>query len=170
MKISLFVGDITEVQADVVCTSTNPRLSLMMGTGASVRERGGFQVLRECEKLTGGRALPAGSAHLTSGGALPFKAVIHCVASDPAHRSSPDIVRLCVRNALVLADATHCVTVAMPVFGSGHARVKFDQALLAMREVLLSEETGVEHVIVVINDPDRAEDARRILGLPCRPS
>lgn len=163
MKISLFVGDITDVQADAVCTSTNPRLSLMMGTGASVRERGGFQVLRECEKIAGGHSLPAGAAYLTSGGALPYKAVIHCVASDTAHRSSPDIVRLCVRNALARADAAHCVTVAMPVFGSGHARVKFDQALTAMREVLQSAETGVEHVIVVTNDADRAEDARRIL-------
>ena len=28
MRLSVFVGDITDVQADAVCTSTNPRLSL----------------------------------------------------------------------------------------------------------------------------------------------
>lgn len=164
MKISVFVGDITDVQADAVCTSTNPRLSLMMGTGAAVRERGGFQVLRECEKLTIGHSLPAGSAHVTSGGALPYKAVIHCVASDVSHRSSPDIVRLCVKNALARADAAHCTTIAMPVFGSGHARVKFEEALVAMRDVLRNADTGVQDVIVVVYDADRAADARRILG------
>ena len=163
MKISLFVGDITDVQADAVCTSTNPRLSLMMGTGGAVRERGGFQVLRECEKLTGGHTLPAGSAFLTTGGALPFKAVIHCVASDTSHRSSTEIVRLCVRNALERADCAGCKTVAMPVFGSGHAHVRFDQALTAMRDILLNANTGVEHVVVVVYDQDRADDARRIL-------
>jgi O-acetyl-ADP-ribose deacetylase (regulator of RNase III) len=164
VKISLFVGDITDVQADAVCTSTNPRLSLMMGTGGAVRERGGFQVLRECEKLTGGHSLPAGSAYVTSGGTLPFKAVIHCVASDTSHRSSTDIVRLCVRNALMRADAAGCKSVAMPVFGSGHAHVRFEQALKAMQDVLSSADTGVEHVTVVVYDPDRADDARAILA------
>lgn len=164
MKISLFVGDITDVQADAVCTSTNPRLSLMMGTGGSVRERGGFQVLRECEKLTGGHSLPAGSAYVTSGGTLPFKAVIHCVASDVSHRSSADIVRLCVKNALARADAAGCKTVAMPVFGSGHARVKFEQALRAMYDVLLNSDTAVEHVIVVVYDPDYAAEAAKLLS------
>ncbi|HEX7191900.1 MAG TPA: macro domain-containing protein, partial [Thermoanaerobaculia bacterium] len=159
MKISLFVGDITDVQADAVCTSTNPRLSLMMGTGGAVRERGGFQVLRECEKLTGGHTLPAGSAYVTSGGALPYKAVIHCVASDASHRSSTDIVRLCVRNALARADASGCKRVAMPVFGSGHARVKFEQALRAMCDVLETTNTAVEHVVIVVYDPDYATDA-----------
>lgn len=163
MKISLFIGDITDVQADAVCTSTNPRLSLMMGTGGSVRERGGFQVLRECEKLTGGHSLPPGSAHVTSGGALPFKAVIHCVASDTAHRSSPALVQLCVKNAIARADALGCKIVAMPVFGSGHARVRFDVALQAISEVLRTLDTAVEHVIIVVNDPDRAEDSRRLL-------
>ena len=165
MKISLFVGDITDVQADAVCTSTNPRLSLMMGTGGAVRERGGFQVLRECEKLTGGHSLPAGSAYLTSGGTLPFKAVIHCVASDTSHRSSADIVRLCVTNALARADASGCKTVAMPVFGSGHAHVRFEQAFAAMRDTLLhAQPVSVEHVIIVIYDPDRADDAQRLLA------
>ena len=163
MKVSVFVGDITDVQADAVCTSTNPRLSLMMGTGGAVRERGGFQVLRECERLTGGHSLPAGSAYVTTGGALPYKAVIHCVASDTSHRSSTDIVRLCVKNALARADAARCATVAMPVFGSGHARVRFEQALTAMRDVLRNADTGVEHVIVVVYDADRAETARRLL-------
>lgn len=166
MKISLFVGDITDVQADAVCTSTNPRLSLMMGTGGSVRERGGFQVLRECEKLTGGRSLPPGSAYVTSGGALPFKAVIHCVASDTSHRSSPALVQLCVKNALARADAAGCKSVAMPVFGSGHARVRFDQALKAMRDTLRTSESAVEQVVIVVYDPDYAEDAREILKSP----
>lgn len=165
MKISLFVGDITDVQADAVCTSTNPKLSLMMGTGGSVRERGGFQVLRECEKLTGGHSLPPGSAYVTSGGALPYKAVIHCVASDTSHRSSPALVGLCVKNAISRADAIGCKTLAMPVFGSGHARVRFDQAVSAMRDALLAVETNVEHIVIVVYDADYAGDAEQILGL-----
>ena len=69
MKITIFEGDITEAPAEAVCTSTNPRLSLMMGTGSSVRERGGFTVLRACEEIvaaSGSHALPVGSVHVTT--------------------------------------------------------------------------------------------------------
>ena len=33
MKTTIFTGDITDAPADAICTSTNPRLSLVMGTG-----------------------------------------------------------------------------------------------------------------------------------------
>src|ERR1051326_462421 len=128
MKISTVTGDLAQVTADAICTSTNPRLSLAMGTGGSVRERAGFEVLRECEAIvraSGGR-VPPGSACVTSPGALPVKALIHCVASDEAHRSSAAIIRSCVTNALACADARDCRSVAMPVFAPGHAPFKFD--------------------------------------------
>jgi hypothetical protein len=50
----------------------------------------------------------AGSAHWTSAGELPVKMIIHCVASDAAHRSSAAIIRDCVTSALALADAAGC--------------------------------------------------------------
>jgi O-acetyl-ADP-ribose deacetylase (regulator of RNase III) len=171
MKISIFVGDLTEAPAEAICTSTNPRLSLMMGTGGAVRARGGFEVLRACEAIveaqfrrSGRPGLPIGSAHATIAGALPYKTAIHCVASNESHLSSPAIIRTCVRNALACADAARCSSVAMPVFGTGHARVNFDRALTAIVEALREVSTAVEHVIVVINDPNRADDARRVLG------
>jgi O-acetyl-ADP-ribose deacetylase len=163
VKISVFAGDLTEAPAEAICTSTNPRLSLMMGTGGAVRERGGFEVLRACEQIAGGIPLPAGSAHTTTAGALPYTAIIHCVASNDTHITSAAIIEACVRNALACADAAGCMTVAMPVFGAGHARFKFDRALLVMLETLLRASTSVEHVVIAINDPERAESARRVL-------
>jgi O-acetyl-ADP-ribose deacetylase (regulator of RNase III) len=172
MNITIFTGDIADVQADAVCTSTNPRLSLMMGTGASIRDRGGFEVLRACEQLieeersrTGRSVLPVGSAHATTAGALPFRVAIHCIASDASHHiSSPEIVRACVKNALRIAADRGCESVAMPVFGTGHARLKFDIAVKTMRDTLRSIETAVKEVTIAINDPERADEARRLLG------
>jgi O-acetyl-ADP-ribose deacetylase (regulator of RNase III) len=170
MRVSILVGDLTEAPAEVVCTSTNPRLSLMMGTGGAVRERGGFQVLRACEEIVEGEfrrsglpVLPAGSAHATTAGNLPYKAIVHCVASDASHRSSAEIIRLCVKNALACADAAACSSVAMPLFATGHAGFKFERALLAMAEALRDASTAVKHVIIVIDQPHRAEDAHRLL-------
>jgi O-acetyl-ADP-ribose deacetylase len=170
MKISVFAGDVCDVPADALCSSTNPRLSLAMGTGASIRGRGGYQILRACEEIvegefhrSGRRGLPAGSVHQTTSGDLPSKVIIHCVASDAAHRSSVDIIRNCVKNALALADASGCKSIAMPLFATGHARFTFDQSILAMAETLRDDPTPVQHVVIVVFDPDRAEDAARLI-------
>jgi O-acetyl-ADP-ribose deacetylase (regulator of RNase III) len=156
MRISVFVGDITDAPAEAICTSTNARLSLMMGTGGAVRERGGFEVLRACEKILAdsGRAmLPAGTAWTTTAGSLPYKAAIHCIASDPkTHLSSVELIQRCVTSALARADALHCASVAMPVFATGHARFKFDRAMEAMRAALKDASTNVEHVVIVVKD------------------
>jgi O-acetyl-ADP-ribose deacetylase (regulator of RNase III) len=162
VKASIFVGDIADAEADALCTSTNPRLSLMMGTGASVRERGGSAIARACERIVAERGLlPAGSAHATTAGTLPHKMAIHCVASDARHRSSTDIVRLCVRSAVQLATAAHCTSLALPMLASGHAHVAFEQSVLAIAEELKS--STLERAVFVINDPDDAEAARKIV-------
>ena len=171
MRISIFVGDLTEAPADAVCTSTNPRLSLMMGTGGAVRERGGTEVLRACEQIIqaeferrGERFLRPGTAHITTAGRLPFKGVIHCVASDTSHLTSENVIRACVRNALTCAEAIGCSSVAMPVFGTGHAHMRFDRALRSMMDALQIEQTRIEHVIIVILDADHEPVARRLVG------
>ena len=166
MRVSIFAGDIAAAHADALCTSTNPRLSLVMGTGASVRERGGHEILRQCETIVerDGPHLPPGSVHVTSGGSLPHRIIIHCVASDTAHRSSEEIIRACVTNALAAADAAGCRSVAMPVFGAGHAHMKFERSLAVIAETVRTAKTSVEEVIIVILDRDRIEDTRAIVG------
>ena len=166
MKISVFAGEITDAPADAICTSTNPRLSLMMGTGGAVRERGGPEVLRACQEIlqrNGSQLLPVGSAHVTTAGKLPHRIAIHCVASDASHLSSENVIRACVTNALLRANAERCATVAMPVFGTGHAHVRFERALSAMAAAFRSASSAVDHVIVVVAEGDRAEMARRVL-------
>lgn len=165
MRISIFVGDIADAPAEALCTSTNARLSLMMGTGAAVRERGGFEILRACEAIlaTEGRAKP-GHAYTTTAGRLPHKAIIHCVASDQGHQSSAAIIRDCVTNALAAADRAQCESVAMPLFATGHAHFKFEQAIEIMRDALKLGGTNVQHVVLVINDLDLARRAQKIVG------
>jgi O-acetyl-ADP-ribose deacetylase len=167
MKISLFVGDIADAPADAVCTSTNARLSLMMGSGGAIRERGGFEILRECEDIvarSGKSALPVGSVHVTSAGRLPFKLVIHCVASDPnTHLSSAAVIRACVKRSLAAASAARCRSIAMPVFATGHARFKYDAAVATMIEALREAETDLAEVLIVVHEPERADGVRKAI-------
>src|SRR6266567_2013097 len=73
MKISVFLGDLADVPAEAICTSTNPRLSLMMGTGGAIREHAGFEVLRACVK----NALSAADAARCRSVAMPVFATGH---------------------------------------------------------------------------------------------
>jgi O-acetyl-ADP-ribose deacetylase (regulator of RNase III) len=136
----------------------------MMGTGGAVRDRGGFEVLRACEELlqaSGRKQFPPGSAHVTTAGKLPFKAVIHCVASDPStHISSDAIIAACVRSALARADEIGCATLAMPVFATGHA---FPKAVRVMVEAIAAASTNVEEVLLAIDEEERAAAARSII-------
>ncbi len=136
-----------------------------MGTGAAVRGRGGFGILRACEEIvrTLG-ALPAGSVHGTTAGTLPHKLIIHCVASDGRHHSSDAIIQACVRNALACAEAAGCRSVAMPVFASGHARVKLTHALAVMARAVRASSSAIDHVVFVIHDPDQANEAQVIVS------
>lgn len=169
MKLSIFLGDIADAPADALCTSTNPRLSLMMGTGASVRARGGPAVLQACEALRGDRLLPAGSVHATTAGLLPHKVLLHCVASDASHNSSEAIIRSCVIHALAGADQAGCKSIAMPVFATGHARLRYGDVVrvmaLAIAEVARRSEepTRVGEVTFVTNDEERVNELRAIL-------
>lgn len=160
MKLSIYLGDIAGAPAEAVCTSTNPRLSLMMGTGAAVRGRGGPEIMRACEGLPPFRA---GTVHVTTAGTLPYKAVIHCVASDDAHRSSVAVIRSCVANALAAADAAGCTTVAIPILGTGHARLPFPEAAGAMARTALEAGSAVHEVKFVTNDEERVDELRAVL-------
>lgn len=141
----------------------------MMGTGGAVRERGGWEILRACETIVAAsprHSLPPGSAHVTTAGTLPYKAIIHCVAGDDSHRSSEPIIEACVRSALGKAGEIGCATLAMPVFGTGHARIKFDRALRAMLAVLHQAATSVQQVVIVAFDEERGDEARQIIASP----
>jgi O-acetyl-ADP-ribose deacetylase (regulator of RNase III) len=164
MRFSIFVGDIADAPAEALGTSTNPRLSLMMGTGASIRRHGGPAVMRACEALLiGNKSLPPGTAHPTTAGALPNKVAIHCIASDAAHRSSEAIVRSCMASALTCAHALGCTSVAAPILGTGHARLAFETAARAMVRSAIETQSSVEHLIFVTNDDENVDPLRAIL-------
>jgi O-acetyl-ADP-ribose deacetylase len=171
VTVTLFIGDVVDAPAEALCTSTNPRLTLMEGTGGSVREKGGWEILRACRAIladearrSGRHQVAVGSAHATTAGSLPHKLAIHCVASDARHRSSLEVIGSCVRNALLRAAEEGCATVAMPVFAAGHAHFPFDAALAAMAKELRRAVTTVESVTVVVFNRSREARAREILG------
>jgi len=162
-------ANLAEVRADAICTSTNPRLSLHEGTGGAVAERGGWEIKRACEALldaekdrTGVGCLRVGSVRVTTAGNLAAKIVIHCVASDEWHRSSKEIISACAANALAVACRQGCDSIAMPVFATGHAAFRFEDAAEAMAEAVRESDKGVRTIMIATLDGDRLQDVRRV--------
>ena len=108
--------------------------------------------------------LPVGFTCATAAGTPPHELIIHCVASDRQHRSSAEAARLCTEESLREADRAGCASLALPVFGTGHADLPFDRGVEAMAEALRDAEPGsVETVLLVVHPPDRAPLAREVL-------
>jgi len=170
VEVSLFVGELADAPADVLCTSTNPKLSLLGGTGAAIIERAGWgvrqealEIVQRAQATTGRDGLDIGSVHRTSAGRLPHAFLLHCVASGPGHAASAEAIRSCVHGSLAQADQSGSSTVAMPVFGAGHASFPFERAALAIAEALSSASTAVDRVVLVIHDPERVAIVQRVL-------
>jgi O-acetyl-ADP-ribose deacetylase (regulator of RNase III) len=167
MKVTITIGEVADAKAEALCTSTNPKLALAMGAGGSLVERGGSRVRRECERLlesAGRDAMPVGSVHATTAGALPAKVIFHCVASDAAHKSSPAVIATCVENALAFAASGGCRSIAMPVFATGRqSHVPFDQAVTAMAAALSHASARVDEVVIVVSDKAAAKEALRLV-------
>ncbi len=171
LEVALFVGELTEAPAEAIATSTNPRLSMGGGTGRSVLAETGWGLRRQLEAIaaeeaerTGESDLPVGFVCATPGGEPPHRLIIHCVASDRLHHATAEAVRLSVEGALREADRAGCASLALPVFGTGHADLPYDRSLHAMAEALRDAEPGaVRTILVVLLLPDRVPIARQIL-------
>ena len=171
MEITVEAADLCAIGVDGICTSTNPNLALMIGTGGAVRDRGGWAVQEACTTLieahykrTGKRHVPVGSAHLTTAGNLPFRGVIHCVASDAFHETSVHAIAECVRNAVAIADGLAWTSLAMPLFATGHAAFAIDDAARAMVDALVhSSPKSLQRIVIAIRDSRHEAAVKRAL-------
>jgi len=171
LEVKLFVGELTDASAEALCTSTNPRLSMGGGTGRSVLAETGWGLRRQLEAVveeearrTGVSELPVGFTCATPGGQPPHRLIVHCVASDALHHATADGARRCVQGALSEAGRAGCTSLALPIFGTGHADLPYDRSLQAMAEALRdASPSSVRTVLLVLLLPDRVPLARQVL-------
>lgn len=171
LEVALFVGEIVDAPAEAICTSTNPRLSLGGGTGRAVIEEAGWELKRRLETVveeearrTGRDELPVGFTCATPGGRPPHRLIVHCVASDRVHRSSAEGVYRCVAGALGHAEDAGCESIALPVFGTGHARLPFDVSVRAIAEALRdASPSTLRRAWIILFQADRAARAAGLL-------
>jgi len=104
-EVQTVVGDLLDQPVEVIVNAWNRNfipwwLLLPQGVSGAIKRRGGYVPFRELAKCG---MLEAGEARLTSAGRLPFRGIIHVAALNLLWRSSPEIIKASVTNALVLA-------------------------------------------------------------------
>ena len=170
--IELVEGSITRYNADAIVVPANPDLEFSgLGVQGFVRRDGGIEIFDEAAKVADRYAkkhgiikihdmqgkVPLYSAHLTTGGRLPAKHVIHSVALDYNRVSelycNKSIIAKSTRNVLKLGKEHNLKSIGFPALGTGVYRVPLEEAIEAMTsefEKHLVGTTSLERLGIVL--------------------
>lgn len=116
MRVTVEVGDLSQVAADAIINSAYSELRMDQGVGLALKRAGGASI--EAEAMRGG-AQALGACIETSGGALACRSVLHAVG---AWNEVSCIARALLR-ALWIAEARGYRSLALPAIGTGRGKV-----------------------------------------------
>ena len=112
-RVSLFIGDITQIQCDVIVNAANNSLLGGGGVDGAIHRAAGELLLRECKSLNG---CNTGDAKITSAYHLPSKHVIHTVGPQG---KKPELLRKSYTACLELMVANNLSSIAFPCISTG---------------------------------------------------
>lgn len=137
--IVCLVGDLTRFPCRAVVNAANTSLRGGGGVDGALHRAAGPGLLAECiERYPSG--CPTGEARLTGGYNLPAEHVIHTPGPIYAGGGAGEaqLLAACHRNALQLAAATNCGTVAFPAISCGVYGYPVEQAAAVAMEAVAS--------------------------------
>lgn len=147
MPLQIIRADITKLKVDAIVNAANRELLGGGGVDGAIHKAAGPKLLEACRKEKG--CLP-GEAKLTGGYQLPCRYVIHTVGPvwEGGTAGEAQILAACYQNALALAEAYHCESVAFPLISAGAYGYPREQALQIATEEI--RKFLMEHEMTVI--------------------
>ncbi|HRS53383.1 MAG TPA: O-acetyl-ADP-ribose deacetylase [Bacteroidales bacterium] len=164
-RIEIIKGDITKVNVDAIVNAANSSLMGGGGVDGAIHRVGGKTILDECKEIIKkqGRC-NTGEAVITNAGNLPAKFVIHTVGpiwNDYVTLEQKEKFKIqlanCYTNALKLAIAHDCKTIAFPNISTGVYKFpKEEAAIIAIKTVkeFLKNNNRLQKVIFVCYDEE----------------
>ena len=124
VTLSLYQGDVTNVQVDAIVNAANEQLLHGGGVAGAIVRKGGFQIQDESNKITRSRGwLKVGETVETSGGRLPCRYVIHAVGprwNEHGKKASKSLLRqACLASLNLAALKLQLSSIALTAISSG---------------------------------------------------
>jgi O-acetyl-ADP-ribose deacetylase (regulator of RNase III) len=157
VQVRAVLGDLTQVDVDVVVNAANPGLLGGGGVDGAIHRAGGPAILEECravkERLPGG-LLPRGQAVATTAGRLPARWVVHTAGPIwSAEQDRSAVLRSCYTESLRVADGLGARSVAFPAISAGvYGWPMEDAAVQAVAGVRAAEAEHLQEVLFVLRD------------------
>ncbi len=153
IRIQCILGDITQLETDVIVNAANTSLMGGSGVDGAIHRAGGPQIMEECmaiRKRQGG--CPTGEAVITTGGNLKARFVIHTVGPvwTGTNKDEEMLLANAYTNSLSLAVVNAAKSVAFPNISTGiYGFPKRRAAEIAVREVstFLANDISLEKVV-----------------------
>ena len=162
--MSVYKGDITNEQVDVIVNAANRDLQHVGGVAKAILDKGGYAIEKESWEITRQRGqLKDGEVVVTTPGKLHCRAVVHAVGpiwNDVGPKKSKKILRCACLNSFHETENLNMTSIALPAIGSGIygmpkdvcAKVMFDAADEFVRQSH-GKKTVTDIRFVNIDDP-----------------
>lgn len=162
MPLEIVRNDITKMHVDAIVNATDPTLSGGGGVDGAIHRAAGPQLKAACKALGGCKI---GEAKATGGFDLPCKYILHTVG--PIWRGGAfgerALLTACYQNALALARARGCESVAFPLISSAAHGYPKAQALRVAVEAITEFLTENEmEVYIVVFTRDEVEVSEKL--------
>jgi O-acetyl-ADP-ribose deacetylase len=156
-KLSVVVGDITQIEVDAVVNAANEWMLGGGGVDGAIHEAAGPELLAACKsvpEVRPGIRCPIGEARITPAFQLPSKFVIHTVGPrwHGGNRGEAELLARCYRSCLQLAVEHGIQSIAFPAISTGaFAYPLLDACRIAISEcaAFLKQSPSVSQIILV---------------------
>ena len=154
MPFSIVRNDITNMTADAIVNTANPRPVIGTGTDSAIHEKAGPALLKARQTIGN---IARGQAAITPAFGLDARFVIHTVGPywEGGSQGEETLLRNCYDNSLALARAQGCSSIAFPLISTGNYGFPKDRALqiaiAAFSDFLLQHDM---HIYLVVFDGD----------------
>jgi O-acetyl-ADP-ribose deacetylase (regulator of RNase III) len=167
MTLTILIGDILNIPADVLISTANPWLQMTGGVNLAIilRPRGEVvhEELQRYLPATQPRIVHPGTVVRTGPGSLPVKHILHAVAIDPSYDSSVELVASTIITALTQARELGAKVVSIPALATGFGPLSMLDFATALRQATNRDWTPLETLKVVLRNEEDAQAVRHAL-------